>query len=793
MKRSVCLALVLLMLAAACVGAAAETVTALDGKQNGSNENVLFSGGYRGYCIDRDKHGAVKDDVFSVAENTAAAAISNTTPPTDISQKLKTLFTQCFDQVFEANETGEYLLKEGMSNILLGAVYHYSEGQYVWGEQAKLTKTVDEYKGAPIPDDGYCLELDNGDIVTFSFKVFEPYMIVTPTNNGTQTFFAYKLTVEHPGETEIYTVTFDANSGSGTMEPQEFEADKAEVLTANAFTRDGYTFTGWNTKADGSGVSYTDEQSVTVSGDMTLYAQWKQNPRQVTVTTDGNGTVSVEPNPAVPGAGVVLKVTPAEGYELDELKVNNGAVTVSQNEDGTYTFKMPDEDAAVTATFKQIEDTVSYTVTITNDGNGTGSANPASGETGTEVTLSAAPKSGYQFKEWQVVSGGVTVENDKFTIGTENVEIKAIFEKVPEETIYTVTVTNDGNGTGSANPASGATGTEVTLSAAPKEGYQFKAWEVFSGGVTVTDNKFTIGTQNVEIKAIFEKIPEEYDVTVSFEGVGAVMSNLISAAEGEEVTLRVEAGSGYRLASLTINGEEKAGDVQNNLYIFKMPKGDVEIQAVFEAIPEELYTVTFNANGGSGEMADQMFEDDVKQPLRKNTFIRGGYTFTGWNTKADGTGTAYTDEQSVTVADNMTLYACWEKDAGLLRITRQPQDQFVTEGQKAEFSVEAEGDGLTYQWYVDRGDGKGLVELKGAEDASYVTSATNLSNDGYVYVCRITDENGHTVTSEAAVLHVSTLPVLPQTGDSSAPALYLALGMLSVLGLVVLGKRSCVR
>ena len=333
----------------------------------------------------------------------------------------------------------------------------------------------------------------------------------------------------------------------------------------------------------------------------------------------------------------------------------------------------------------------------------------------------------------------------------------------------------------------------MTLSAAPKSGYQFKEWQVVSGGVTVENDKFTIGAENVEIKAIFEKIPEEYDVTVSFEGVGAVVPNPASAAEGEEVTLHVEAGSGYRLVSLTVNGEEKAGDVQNNLYIFKMPKGDVEIQAVFEAIPEDIYTVAFNANGGSGEMANQTFDGGVKQPLRKNTFIRSGYTFTGWNTKADGTGTAYTDEQSVTVADNMTLYACWEKDASLLRITRQPQDQFVTEGQKAEFSVEAEGDGLTYQWYIDRGDGKGLVELKGAADASYVTSTTELSNDGYVYVCRITDENGHTVTSEAAVLHVSNLPVLPQTGDSSAPALYLALGMLSVLGLVVLGKRSCVR
>lgn len=627
MKRIVCLALVLLMLAAACVVAAAETTTA----QGNGFTDVPFANGYSGFCIDADLTGAYIGDSFSVANDTSVATSNKTGE--DISQKLKLLFTLCFEDIFVLDDNGSYVLDNLDTDTVIPAiVYYYSDHQtaQVWGDRKTMVEKIDGYMGSQIPDEGYELTLDNGDVVTFYFSVLEPI------KEGAQSFFTYKVETRQTGTTPTYTVKFDANGGEGTMADQEFEADKAEKLTANAFTRDGYMFTGWNTNADGSGTSYTDEESVTNPGNVTLFAQWQKNP-------------------------------------------------------------------------------------------------------------------------------------------------------------YQVTVTNDGNGTGYANPASGATGTEVTLSAAPKEGYQFKAWEVVSGGVTVADNKFTIGTQNVEIKAIFEEIPEEYDVTVSFEGVGAVVPNPASAAEGEEVTLHVEAGSGYRLVSLTVNGEEKAGDVQNNLYIFKMPKGDVEIQAVFEAIPADIYTVAFNANGGSGEMANQTFDGGVKQPLRKNTFIRSGYTFIGWNTKADGTGTAYTDEQSVTVAGNMTLYAIWEKDAGLLRITRQPQDQFVTEGQKAEFAVEAEGDGLTYQWYVDRGDGKGLVELKGAEDASYVTSATNLSNDGYVYVCKVTDENGHTVTSEAAVLHVSELPVLPQTGDSSAPALYLVLGVLSVLGLAVLGKRSCIR
>lgn len=70
-----------------------------------------------------------------------------------------------------------------------------------------------------------------------------------------------------------------------------------------------------------------------------------------------------------------------------------------------------------------------YAVTVTTDGNGTASADLAAAAAGTNISLSATPNTGYHFKEWQVVSGGVTIENDKFTMPDGNVEVKAIFEK----------------------------------------------------------------------------------------------------------------------------------------------------------------------------------------------------------------------------------------------------------------------------------------------------------------------------------------------------------------------------
>ncbi len=73
-----------------------------------------------------------------------------------------------------------------------------------------------------------------------------------------------------------------------------------------------------------------------------------------------------------------------------------------------------------------------YAVTVTTDGNGTASADLAAAAAGTNIALSAAPNAGYHFKEWQVVSGDVTIKDDKFTMPDGDVEIKAIFEKDAE-------------------------------------------------------------------------------------------------------------------------------------------------------------------------------------------------------------------------------------------------------------------------------------------------------------------------------------------------------------------------
>ena len=75
-----------------------------------------------------------------------------------------------------------------------------------------------------------------------------------------------------------------------------------------------------------------------------------------------------------------------------------------------------------------------YNITVSDDGNGTANSSYNWGTTGKEIYLTATPDEGYKFKEWQVISGGVTIVNDKFTVGTEDISIKAVFEKIPEPT-----------------------------------------------------------------------------------------------------------------------------------------------------------------------------------------------------------------------------------------------------------------------------------------------------------------------------------------------------------------------
>ena len=193
------------------------------------------------------------------------------------------------------------------------------------------------------------------------------------------------------------------------------------------------------------------------------------------------------------------------------LNADTGEISGTPTAEGTATFTVKATNSAGSNT-KELSITITkaapaeHTITVTTEGGGTASASSAKAVVGTEIRLTAKPDEGYRFKEWEVMSGNVTIKDDKFTMPSANVEVKAVFEKdAPAPTEFIVTVTSGGNGTASASPAKAAAGTEITLTATPNTGYHFKEWQVISGNVTIKDDKFLMPDSNVEVKAIFEE------------------------------------------------------------------------------------------------------------------------------------------------------------------------------------------------------------------------------------------------------------------------------------------------
>ena len=303
----------------------------------------------------------------------------------------------------------------------------------------------------------------------------------------------------------------------------------------------------------------------------------------ITVTTAGGGTASASSTSATAGTEITLTATPNTGYHFKEWQVESPAGLVITNNK----FTMPDSNVAIKAIFE--EDSpfapTKHTVTVKTDGNGIAFASPLLAVAGTEITLTAMPKKGYHFKEWQVISGGVAIENNKFLMPDTNVEVKAFFEEgaPPAPTKYTVTVTTEGGGTASASPAKTAAGTEITLTATPNTGYHFKEWQVESpAGLVITNNKFTMPDSNVAIKAIFEEdspfAPTKHTVTVKTDGNGIAFASPLLAVAGTEITLTAMPKKGYHFKEWQVISGGVA--IENNKFL--MPDSNVEVNAVFE-------------------------------------------------------------------------------------------------------------------------------------------------------------------------------------------------------------------
>lgn len=128
---------------------------------------------------------------------------------------------------------------------------------------------------------------EDGKSVSFETSTFSPFALVYEQKDGTT-------------PVTKYTVTYDANGGKGAMASQTVNAGNSVTIKANTFTRSDHTFTGWNTRADGTGTGYAAGNTITPNSNLTLYAQWKStgdsgyDPKEATLRFNSRGGTEFE-------------------------------------------------------------------------------------------------------------------------------------------------------------------------------------------------------------------------------------------------------------------------------------------------------------------------------------------------------------------------------------------------------------------------------------------------------------------------------------------------------------------
>ena len=674
-----------------------------------------------------------------------------------------------------------------------GDVINYVNG--VWGgeEPAELTVTFEANGSAEYPVEGtmnpQTVNAKTDTALNANSFTREGYSFTgwNTKADGTGTPYADKAIVSFDADTTLYAqwtvdpvITFVANDGEGTMGTQTVKPNKATVLTANTFTRADYDFTGWNTAADGTGKAYADKANITTNKNVTLYAQWTLHKYHVRwLNWDG-------------------EVLQKGDYTIEDPVSYDGDIP-KRPEDDDYTYKFrgwdpsdgdaPEnihEDRDYKAQFNQFK---KLTVTFdANDGNGTMEpVKIANGASGMRYTLPECTftREGYDFAGWLITGTVSDGFDDPFKVEDEQwgdtwlyafsdltlkaswadnhslTEVRGSREPTCTEEGYTgdtyCKVCDKVQKKGESIPAKGHSWNEGEITTAPTcENAGVKTYTCTVCNATKTEAINATGHTPVDVAKQPATCTEAgHTAGVKCSVCGATISGIeVIPATGHkpeirnavEATLTTPGYTGDTYCSVcnellkqgteipktgahitwVIDGKvvaeedylkgtmpsfkgstDKAPD-ENYRYTFTgwspevvAAEEDATYTAQYSETARVFYTITFNANGGEGGMEPQRFEVGVDTALNTNTFTREGYKFIGWNTAADGSGTAYADEGAILeLTGDMTLYAQWQFWNGWFTDVNGKQYYKDGELQKTGWTVI---DDKTY--YLDTGTG----------------------------------------------------------------------------------------
>lgn len=289
--------------------------------------------------------------------------------------------------------------------------------------------------------------------------------------------------------------------------------------------------------------------------------------------TVNNGTANVEE--AVIGDTVKIKADSREGYVFDRWEVSYGDVAVANKNAEETTFTMPDSMVVLTARYKALQ-----SITLENGKAYAGGEEITTAKKGTEVTIKADDLNGKVFDRWEIVSGNVTLKNANkaettFTMPAESISLKAVYN-----TIHSINT----NEFCTADPASAIKGTEITVTAETREGYEFDGWAVSDGVELTEDGKFTMPDHDVTIEA---KYKQYHSIEVS-KGVAtdAEGNPISSAVEGTEIWIEIDREQRnpdeFEFKRWLSTPEDlEIADRKEERTHFTMPDGDVTVEATF--------------------------------------------------------------------------------------------------------------------------------------------------------------------------------------------------------------------
>ena len=447
-----------------------------------------------------------------------------------------------------------------------------------------------------------------------------------------------------------YTVRFAGNGATGGNTPdQAFQYNIGQNLHRNGFVRDGYTFTGWK-RADNQ-QAYGDGQWVTnlttqPDGIVTMVAQWSANEAHIRYnpnppagkTTGGQGTPNWDGHTGdTPTIG-------QNGWTIDGYTFAGWATSP----DGSGARYAPGARWTANGTLTLYAQWTPGQASLTYDGNGAtgGKTDPQTGKTDEKINVrdNGFTRDGYTFVTWNTQAdckGNAVKPNSEWTLRGSS-------------TLYACwagnaqTLTYHGNGATGGNTAaqSGHTGDELTTNANgfTRDGYTFVRWDTAKdgSGTAYGEGKNGVGRYTMkpagnDLYAIWQANPASIRYRDDYGATGSTPDT--TGVTGQNVTI---AQNGFTRPGYTFTGWARDRRTNPSLQPggrHTLTPGTTTLWAQWKADPAHLI---YNSNSGSTSQTRRT-DGVVDQTLTviANPFTRSGYTFTGWNTQADGRGRAY--------------------------------------------------------------------------------------------------------------------------------------------------------